>query len=232
MGWTADDNDIKQFSPTPAGSSGAAIAANFVTISALISSLAPLASPALTGTPTAPTPASDDNSTALATTAFVVTALGTYLPLSGGTVTGELDINAGTGVASRIAGLVQEGSGTDITSTLISIGQSTYHVITASSGQNAGLLLNNDDPTEVATVDLRCGGNLAAGFSMQLVNSGSTWQLYDVVVGGPVLSFDQGQGAMKLPALGSAPTPVAGGMYFDGAHIYGCVDGATWNAIL
>ena len=37
--------------------------------------LAPLASPAFTGTPTAPTPASDDNSTKVATTAFVKAAV-------------------------------------------------------------------------------------------------------------------------------------------------------------
>jgi phage gp45-like len=42
------------------------------------------ASPALTGTPTAPTPAAADNSTRLATTAFVAG----YLPLAGGTMTG------------------------------------------------------------------------------------------------------------------------------------------------
>ena len=37
---------------------------------------APLASPAFTGSPTAPTPSSGDNSTRIATTAFVTTALG------------------------------------------------------------------------------------------------------------------------------------------------------------
>jgi len=37
----------------------------------LLSSLAPLASPALTGTPTAPTPSTGDNSTTVSTTAFV-----------------------------------------------------------------------------------------------------------------------------------------------------------------
>jgi hypothetical protein len=42
---------------------------------------AELASPAFTGTPTAPTPASDDNSTKLATTAYVM-SLG-YIPASG-----------------------------------------------------------------------------------------------------------------------------------------------------
>ena len=52
-----------------------------------IAGLAPLASPAFTGTPTAPTPASGDNSTKVATTAFVKTAISgiSVTPLSGQT---------------------------------------------------------------------------------------------------------------------------------------------------
>ena len=42
---------------------------------------APLASPALTGNPTAPTASGGDNDTSIATTAFVQTALGSYQPL-------------------------------------------------------------------------------------------------------------------------------------------------------
>jgi hypothetical protein len=60
-----------------------------------IASLAPLASPALTGTPTAPTPATADNSTTLATTAYVkaqgyatTASLGTYAPLASPALTG------------------------------------------------------------------------------------------------------------------------------------------------
>lgn len=40
---------------------------------------APLASPALTGTPTAPTPAAADNDTSIATTAYVQTELGSFV---------------------------------------------------------------------------------------------------------------------------------------------------------
>lgn len=48
---------------------------NLATTSWIHASYAPLASPALTGTPTAPTPAQADNSTHLATTAYINTAL-------------------------------------------------------------------------------------------------------------------------------------------------------------
>jgi hypothetical protein len=58
------------------GLSGVAAAATY----------APLASPALTGTPTAPTPAGGDNSTKIATTAFVTsTCLWTTYPTTSGT---------------------------------------------------------------------------------------------------------------------------------------------------
>ena len=46
-----------------------------ITVEDLIDGLAPLASPELTGTPTAPTPAAADDSTKIATTAFVKNAL-------------------------------------------------------------------------------------------------------------------------------------------------------------
>lgn len=48
-------------------------------------SRAPLASPTFTGTPAAPTPAANDNTTKLATTAFVVGQAGTATPIVAGT---------------------------------------------------------------------------------------------------------------------------------------------------
>ena len=64
---------------TTGGLTGGGALSGDLTISGSL--LAPLASPALTGTPTAPTPTSSDNSTKLATTAFVQTAV-SGLPLS------------------------------------------------------------------------------------------------------------------------------------------------------
>ncbi len=67
--------------------------------------LAPIASPAFTGTPTAPTPTPGDSSIKIATTAYVQaelqdyvtlnnleTELQDYLPLSGGNITGNLSV--------------------------------------------------------------------------------------------------------------------------------------------
>lgn len=67
--------------------------------------LAPIASPAFTGAPTAPTPNADDDSTKIATTAYVqaeledyatLTDMAGYLPLTGGTMTGILYFDTGT----------------------------------------------------------------------------------------------------------------------------------------
>ena len=59
-------------------------------INLISSKFAPLNSPNLTGTPTAPTASADTNTTQVATTAFVNTKTNNYLPLTGGTMSGEI----------------------------------------------------------------------------------------------------------------------------------------------
>lgn len=66
----------------------------YTTLNDAIALKAPLASPALTGTPTAPTAASATNTTQVATTAFVQTELGDYAPLAGATFTGDVVLGA------------------------------------------------------------------------------------------------------------------------------------------
>jgi hypothetical protein len=66
-----------------------------VSLAGLVSDLAPLASPALTGTPTAPTAAADANSTQLATTAFVVGQAASATPV--------MDGSAAAGASTRYA---------------------------------------------------------------------------------------------------------------------------------
>ena len=55
--------------------------------------LAPTASPTFTGAPTAPTPTAGDDSTNIATTAFVQAELADYLALTGGTMTGTINVD-------------------------------------------------------------------------------------------------------------------------------------------
>ena len=66
----------------------------YTTLTNSIATKAPLASPALTGTPTAPTAAADTNTTQIATTAYVQTEVADYLPLAGGTLTGDVALGA------------------------------------------------------------------------------------------------------------------------------------------
>src|SRR5262249_30190068 len=69
-----------------------------------VNGAAPIASPAFTGTPTAPTPATSDNSTNIATTAFVRAqsyttgsgmVSGNYPKATGGTALGDSGVTAG-----------------------------------------------------------------------------------------------------------------------------------------
>ena len=71
------------FSAQSLSINGAALASTHLSDSA---ALARLASPAFTGTPTAPTPVGGDNSTKIATTAFVTTAIGNSVSVPIGAV--------------------------------------------------------------------------------------------------------------------------------------------------
>ena len=66
--------------------------------------IAPIASPAFTGNPTAPTQAKTDNSTNLATTAYVQAVVADYLELTGGSITGDVDITGDLSVSGTITG--------------------------------------------------------------------------------------------------------------------------------
>lgn len=66
--------------------------------------IAPIASPAFTGNPTAPTQAKTDNSTKLATTAYVKAVVADYLELTGGSITGDVDITGDLSVSGTITG--------------------------------------------------------------------------------------------------------------------------------
>lgn len=79
----------------------AAFAAPPFSVSNIPTGLAPLASPALTGTPTAPTPLASDNSTRLATTAWAKTTYAAFISYGvfggfGGTVDTLISVNSGS----------------------------------------------------------------------------------------------------------------------------------------
>ena len=71
-----------------------------------LSALAPLASPALTGTPTAPTATAGTNTTQLATSAFVTSATSGYAPLASPALTGSATLNGTTNNTVQLSGIV------------------------------------------------------------------------------------------------------------------------------
>jgi hypothetical protein len=94
--------------------------------------LAYLASPAFTGVPTAPTAAGGTNNTQIATTQFVTSAAGAYLPLTGGALTGYLGVN-GSGTSGpfqvkvatdRVIRIVDNGSSAELDAT--NLAQNAY----------------------------------------------------------------------------------------------------------
>lgn len=108
---------------------GTEIDNEFTAISSAIATKADTASPALTGTPTAPTATTNSSTTQIATTAFVTTAvttatsaLGTMstqsasaVAITGGTITGITDLvvaDGGTGASTITANSVILGNGT------------------------------------------------------------------------------------------------------------------------
>ncbi len=116
----------------PSGNSGkiikgAEIDTELTAVASAISSKADTNSPALTGTPTAPTAAATTNTTQIATTAYVrteITNLGTIgtmaaqnassVAITGGTITGITDLtvaDGGTGASSITANSVILGNG-------------------------------------------------------------------------------------------------------------------------
>lgn len=84
---------------------------------------APLASPNFSGAPKAPTPDSSDNSTRIATTAFVKSQIGSFVPTSrevkgGGLVSGGGDLNQNRTLTVTAAGASDVRTGTDNTKAL------------------------------------------------------------------------------------------------------------------
>jgi hypothetical protein len=110
----------------------AAVAGTDYVIPSALSSYAPLASPAFTGTPTAPTAAGGTNNTQIATTAFVQTAAAAY----GGQVTKTSVQNAYAGSSAYEVGTTIIGrpaSNNTIAANTTSAGSSLYTVASPSS---------------------------------------------------------------------------------------------------
>ena len=132
---------------------------------------APLASAALTGTPTAPTASASTNTTQLATTAFVTTAVGNVdlsskASLSGATFTGAINANGG----------IVGGSGQNITLTS-NIGSGSSTAFSSMLGQLDFVTAYSDTQRGPNKIVLQEHGNWISGLG---ISNGST----DIYTGG------------------------------------------------
>ena len=150
---------------------------------------APLASPALTGTPTAPTPTSGDDSTKIATTAFVQTALGG--------IKGIYPCTTSTTYAQITAALAAE--------------KLPVLIETVEGGYTIAYVYSNSDSTAHQFVlagwsEYYSEGSLVSGglsVSMMICSSASVWTQKEVI---PVIAGQTGTYTLKATKTSSGVT--------------------------
>ena len=169
---------------------------------------APLASPALIGTPTAPTATAGNSSGQLATTAFVMNALGgtgPFLPLSGGTVSGPLTVAAAT---------VLGPSG--IPSTFDANGR-------ASIARSSAIPANAGAGSVFITTTITSNGGW--NFTGNLYNDGTNWRYLQAGVG--AYATMPAAGAFSLAFY---PSGAAGAVATGGVTALSCTSAGNVNA--
>ena len=124
--------------------------------SSLPAGTATIASPTFTGVPAGPTAAANTNTTQLATTAFVMTEVGDYLPLAGGTLSGAI-----VGADQIISAPVMK----DYAETVYAGGNSgTSQTLALTNGNVQTWTMNGN-----CTFTMPSGSTLQAGSSLTLI---------------------------------------------------------------
>jgi microcystin-dependent protein len=189
--------------------------------------LAALASPTFTGTPSAPTAAAGTNTTQIATTAFVVSS---FLPLAGGTVTGNIKLNAQSDIrfadadsSNYVALQAPATVATDLTLTLPATDGSSGQALTTNGSGALAFATIGGVPTGAVfyfaantepTGFLKCDGtpvsrtNYSALFAVTGttygVGDGSTTFNLPDLRGEFIRGWDDGRGVDASRAFGSA----------------------------
>ncbi|KWE69759.1 hypothetical protein WL77_12745 [Burkholderia ubonensis] len=165
---------------------------------------APLASPAFTGSPQAPVPPQFDNTTKIATTAFVQRALGNFNASSG---TGSGIIAAAVTLTNDDVGGFHYFNGpTNQTATLPSeVGLPPGAAIAFQRGAQYSLTIGTNKANAIidTTIGLASSITLATGEFVVLVWSGTYWQAFGTYtqrVGQPFANSLTSSGYQKLPS--------------------------------
>jgi hypothetical protein len=139
-----------------------------------------LASPVFTGDPQAPTPATNDNDTSIATTAYVQANLAAYLALTGGALTGNITVTT----ASPVLRLNKNGGS--------AAGVAVYD--NASGFERWGLVLGSSTAES--------GSNNGSDFALQRFDDGGT------LLDNPI-AIPRSTGIVAFNQSPTGPTPAA-----------------------
>lgn len=123
------------------------------------SQCATLASPALTGNPTAPTQAASDNSTKLATTAYVDTAISTITFETTAAATHSLTTTAGQVVAVWAKGAALSSDTSLLTLSYNGVAKDTVAVSPSTCGNKSPFSLMYTETPGAATANITVTGN-------------------------------------------------------------------------
>lgn len=165
--------------------------ADLDTLQSAVDLKAPLASPALTGTPTAPTAAADTNTTQIATTAYVQTELADYQP-AGSYQPLDSDLTAIAALANTNGNFIVGNGSTWVaesgSTARASLGLGTLATL---STVNAATITDNS----VGAAELNVSGNGTAGQFLQSDGDGTmTWASVsqtDYIPSGSLMLFQQ-----------------------------------------
>lgn len=194
---------------------------------AVLSAYAPLASPHFTGAPTAPTPAAGDNTTRLATSAFVTAAITAAIDAVVGAAPGQLntlqeladaladdanfaaDMSAALAAKANLSGAAFTGevASSSANAFRMTFGSDSYGVIARKDSATFYLLLTNAG-------DVGGGWNSLRPFAINLANGNVNIGTTLGVNGGLVLSG--GAAIKKFSVSSAAPGTLADGeLYFE-----------------
>ena len=190
--------------------------ANFATtVTNSLGTKAPLADPALTGTPTAPTASSGTNTTQIATTAFVQTAVANDIELT--------DLSVSTAAASSGGALSYDNATGQFTFTPADLSNAgnaslnSFSVTTATANSNGGLSYNNTTGVFTFTPpDLSSYSTFDGAFS-SLTGTPTTLSGYGITDAAPLASPTfTGTPAAPTATTGDSSTQLATTAFVQG----------------